>query len=336
MVAFGNNDVPGIMTASAANTYINRYGVLPGKKVIVATNNDSAYSPALALCKAGADVTLLESRHSVADNISGLLKTKGVELKTANTALNAIGKKSISSLDLANFTGGGWAAGETLDCDLLLVSGGWSPVVNLLSHRGVKPVWDDENLCFVAPEHKEPIQMAGAANAIWGTSDCEASGVAAADAAIASISGRQTSVSVPAAGGWEAPIEPLYEVRVEGKSVKSFIDPQHDVTADDVRLAHQEGFVSVEHLKRYTTLGMATDQGKMGNIIGLALMAEAMGREIPEVGTTTFRPPYTPVSLGALTGRGKGTHFKALRRTPMHEWNSVSYTHLTLPTIYSV
>ena len=321
MVAFGNNDMPGIMTASAANTYINRFGVLPGEKVLVATNNDSAYSPALSLVKAGADVTLLESRNSVPDNINGLMKTKGVEVKTANTALSAAGKKHIGSLDLANYTGGGWAAGETLDCDLLLVSGGWSPVVNLLSHRGVKPVWDNSNLCFIAPENEEPIQMAGSACAIWSTSDCEASGAAAANAAIAAINKTTTSVSVSAAGGWESPIEPLYEVRVEGKSLKSFIDPQHDVTADDVRLAHQEGFVSVEHLKRYTTLGMATDQGKMGNIIGLALMAEAMGKEIPEVGTTTFRPPYTPVSLGALTGRGKGAHFKALRRTPMHEWN---------------
>ena len=321
MVAFGNNDLPGIMTASAANTYINRYGVLPGSKVVVATNNDSAYSPALSLARAGADVTLLESRISVPDNISGLMNTKGVEVKVANTALNAIGKKHIGSVDLASFTGGGWAAGETLDCDLLLVSGGWSPVVNLLSHRGVKPVWDKDNLCFVAPVHEEPIQMAGSACAIWGTSDCEASGTAAASAAIAAINNQTVSVSVPAAGGWESPIEPLYEVTVQGKSYKSFIDPQHDVTADDVRLAHQEGFVSVEHLKRYTTLGMATDQGKMGNIIGLALMAEAMGKEIPEVGTTTFRPPYTPISLGALTGRGKGTHFKALRRTPMHEWN---------------
>ena len=133
MVAFGNNDMPGIMTASAANTYINRFGVLPGEKVLVATNNDSAYSPALSLVKAGADVTLLESRNSVPDNINGLMKTKGVEVKTANTALSAAGKKHIGSLDLANYTGGGWAAGETLDCDLLLVSGGWSPVVNLLS-----------------------------------------------------------------------------------------------------------------------------------------------------------------------------------------------------------
>jgi sarcosine oxidase subunit alpha len=124
-----------------------------------------------------------------------------------------------------------------------------------------------------------------------------------------------------APGGWQHPIRPLYEVRLPGSRAKAFVDPQHDVTGDDVRLAHQEGFTSVEHLKRYTTLGMATDQGKMGNVIGLALMAEALGREVPAVGTTRFRPPYTPVSIGALAGRNVAGHFKPLRRTPLHDWN---------------
>jgi len=128
-------------------------------------------------------------------------------------------------------------------------------------------------------------------------------------------------VPLPKTGGWADPIRPLYEVQVPGKKLKSFVDPQHDVTAADVRLAHREGYVSVEHLKRYTTLGMATDQGKMGNVIGLALMADALGKEIPEVGTTTFRPPYTPIAIGALSGRSVGSHFRPLRRTPMHDWN---------------
>ncbi len=329
-VAFGNNDLPGIMTAAAAATYVSRYGVLPGKKVVIATNNDSAYASAMTFARVGADVTLLDARGSLPDSVGGLLDSKGIALKASNTALCANGKRVISSLDLAVDSGAGWSAGETVDCDLLLMSGGWSPVVNLLSHRSVRPVWDKDNLCFVSPKHDEPIQIAGSANAVWGTSDCEQSGKSAADAAIAAINGDKTSVSVSTAvGGWETPIKPLYEVKVEGRKLKSFIDPQHDVTADDVRLAHQEGFVSVEHLKRYTTLGMATDQGKMGNIIGLALMAEALGREIPEVGTTTFRPPYTPISLGALTGRGKGAHFKPLRRTPMHEWNLANGATMT-------
>ena len=126
---------------------------------------------------------------------------------------------------------------------------------------------------------------------------------------------------MPSVGGWDHPIKPVYEVRVENRKTKALVDPQHDVTAEDIRLAHREGFVSVEHLKRYTTLGMATDGGKVGNIIGLALMAEALGTEIPSVGTTTFRPPYTPVAIGALKGRNVDQHFRPLRRTPMHDWN---------------
>ena len=171
--------------------------------------------------------------------------------------------------------------------------------------------------------------MAGSAAGIWDTAACIESGTKAAESAINAIRNAQTGAgSTPHAAirpgdgdSWENPILPVYEVSVPGKKLKCIIDPQHDVTSDDVRLAHQEGFVSVEHLKRYTTLGMATDGGKVGNIVGLALMAEALGKEIPEVGTTTFRPPYTPVSIGALRGRNVDEHFRCLRRTAMHNWN---------------
>ncbi len=319
--AFGNNDVPGIMNAHAAVCYLNRFGVLGGERVVITTNNDSAYATASNLAQAGAQVKLLDSRRQVPDSVAGLLNTRGIELETGTTVLNAHGRKHIKSVETAISGGNHWRRGMDEECDLLLVSGGWSPVVNLLSHRGVRPVWDSNNCCFVPAETAEPVTTAGSSLGIWGNSDCEASGLVAADSAIASLGGQSVSVSMPATGGWETPLEPLYEVEIKGVTKKSFIDPQHDVTADDVRLAHQEGFVSVEHLKRYTPLGMATDQGKMGNIIGLALMAEALGREIPEVGTTTFRPPYTPVSIGALAGRAFGAHFKPLRRTPMHDWN---------------
>ena len=157
--------------------------------------------------------------------------------------------------------------------------------------------------------------MAGSASGIWRSNACEYSGKAAANKVLAR-KGRS-----PSLGGWKTPIKPLYEISAPNQKTKSFVDFQHDVTASDIRLAHQEGFISVEHLKRYTTLGMASDQGKMGNIIGLALMAEALGKGIAEVGTTRFRPPYTPVSLAALAGRNRGRHFKALRRTPLHDWN---------------
>ncbi len=316
-LAFGNNDRPGVMSAGAARTYLNRYAVLPGERIVVATNNDSAYATASELAGAGAKVTLLDARHELSDQRREQASNSAVDLITGAAPLNALGAGGLSGLECAVADGAGWRPGPTRECDLLLISGGWSPVVSLLSHRGVKPVWDAETACFLPGIASEAIQTVGAAAGLWRTGDCEASGEAAGRAAASGT----PPASRPENGGWAAAIRPLYEIKAAGRKLKSFVDPQHDVTADDVRLAHREGFVSVEHLKRYTTLGMATDQGKMGNIIGLALMAEALGKDIPEVGTTTFRPPYTPVSLGALSGRAVAGHFRPLRRTPMYDWN---------------
>jgi sarcosine oxidase subunit alpha len=319
-LAFGNNDRPGIMTANAAKIYLSRYGILAGENIVIATNNDSAYLTASSLSNAGARVTLLDSREQVLNSSQAGAQSAGVDVQHGMSILNAKGSKGVYSIDLAEKSSVGWSAKNQMACDLLLVSGGWSPVVNLLSHRGLKPVWDSVNACFIAPEHHEPIAMAGSAAGIWDHAECVQSGEQAAAHAVAHLHG-QRSQTPNQSRGWETPIEGLYEISASGHQHKSFVDPQHDVTADDIRLAHQEGFVSVEHLKRYTTLGMATDQGKMGNVIGLALMAEALGKEIPEVGTTTFRPPYTPISIGALKGRNVGSHFRPLRRTPLHDWN---------------
>ncbi len=329
-IAFGNNDKPGIMTAAAGRSYLNRYGVLPGEKVVVATNNDSAYQVAADLQQAGAEVTLLDARAAVSGAVCDAVA--GIETRMGCVPMQAKGQHALQGLQLASGTPGNWTAGDTTIADLLLVSGGWSPVVNLISHRGVRPVWNAELACFVAPAVNEPVDMVGAAAGIWDTAACIDSGLRAAEAVIQRLRPTSTQQSAPSTEpvtpqspahehGWENPILPLYEVKVAGKKLKCFVDPQHDVTTDDIRLAHQEGFVSVEHLKRYTTLGMATDGGKMGNIIGLALMAEALGKDIPEVGTTTFRPPYTPVSIGALKGRNVDEHFRCLRRTALHEWN---------------
>ena len=321
-VAFGNNDRPGVMNASAGRAYLNRFSVLAGQDIVVATNNDSAYATAAELASAGAEVSLLDARTIIPESLMSLAGNSGVNLHTRSAPLHVRGSHGVNGLDFAVAGNAGWTAHGSESCDLVLVSGGWSPVVHLLSHRGIKPVWNAEQACFVAPETvNEPIYMAGSANAIWKTEDCITSGQSAAAKAVKALGGSIRQKKAPLTGGWENPIQPLYEVRVAGRHLKSFVDPQHDVTTDDVRLAHREGFVSVEHLKRYTTLGMATDGGKVGNIIGLAIMADAQGKEIPEVGTTTFRPPYTPVSIGALKGRNVDEHFRPLRRTPMHDWN---------------
>ena len=319
--AFGNNDYPGVMTADSAGIYLNRYGVLAGEQVVVATNNDSAYNVAMDLAGAGAEVTLLDARSKVSGKLFELAADAGVNLRNNCTVMRANGRHGVKSVTTATTSRGHWKAGSRQACDLLLVSGGWSPVVNLMSHRGVKPLWDAENACFLVPGPHEDIRMAGSAAGCWKVSECEQSGLAAGRAAARALGRDVTVLDAPPAGGWSTPIRPLYEVRVPLRKLKAMVDPQHDVTSEDVRLAHREGYVSVEHLKRYTTLGMATDGGKVGNVIGLALMAEALGREIPEVGTTTFRPPYTPVSIGALRGRSADEHFRPLRRTPMHDWN---------------
>ena len=320
-IAFNNNDVPGVMNANAAKHYLNRYGVVSGQNITLATNNDSVYVTALELAQAGSNVSIIDSRSSVGNEITEELNKNNIELILGRVPYNINGKKSVHNIELINSNLENSNHTHQVNSDLVLLSGGWSPVVHLLSHRGVKPKWDNENLCFVPDEIKEPITVAGSASGIWGTGDCVASGVAAGLNAAKSLGLKTTDYFFPKRGGWKNPIQPLYEIKYKKNRSKSFIDYQHDVTCDDVRLAHREGFVSVEHLKRYTTLGMANDQGKMGNIIGLAVMAELLNKKIPEVGTTVFRPPYTPVAIGALAGRNVGKHFRALRVTPMHKWN---------------
>ena len=316
-IAFNNNDIPGVMTANASMHYLNRYGVLTGKNVIIATNNDSAYETADSLREAGSNVTILDCRSEV--NIQ--TRYKDIEINLDSVPYNINGRKKIESLDISKFSFNKHQKSSTLKCDQLLMSGGWSPAVHLLSHRGVKPNWNSENLCFLPGSTKEKITVIGSARGIWKNEDCIKSGIAGALEAMNKLGFSKTNYFFPKEGGWKNKIEPLHEVAYNKLRSKSFVDFQHDVTSDDIRLAHREGFISVEHLKRYTTLGMANDQGKMGNIIGLAVMAKLLNKEIPEVGTTVFRPPYTPISIGALAGRNVGKHFRPLRVTPMHQWN---------------
>ncbi len=304
-IAFGNNDRPGVMQSAAVRTYLHRFGVAPGSHAVVATVNDAGYETAASLRGAGIRTTLIDAREAGPDAPDGVKVLRGV------IPVQARGRSRLSGIEVGKRSAdGAITADRVLDCDLLAVSGGWAPAVHLTSHRGVKPVWNEDLGCFLAGPTDEPLTVVGSAAGIWDDAACVASGAAA---------GAGQGYNAPASDAH--PPMRLYEVKVPNRKLKCFIDPQHDVSTDDVRLAHLEGFVSVEHAKRYTTLGMATDQGKVGNIIGLATMAEASGKSIEETGTTTFRPPYTPVSIGALGGRGVKTHFRPIRRTPLHEWN---------------
>ena len=313
-VAFNNNDIPGVMTVNASKHYLHRYGIITGKKIVIATNNDSVYETAKELYEAGSKVTIIDSRKKI--NIE---LPKGIQHYLNTVPFNINGKKNIESLDVCQSSDS--TKKNTIICDQVLISGGWSPIVNLVSHRGIKPIWNEDNLCFIPGEIKENITVVGSARGIWNLNDCKNSGIAGANETLNKFGIHKKEITFPKVGGWVNPIEPLFEVKSKNFPSKSFVDFQHDVTVDDVRLAHREGFISVEHLKRYTTLGMANDQGKMGNIIGLSLMAELLEKTIPEVGTTVFRPPYTSIAIGALTGRNVGKHFRPLRVTPMHQWN---------------
>ncbi|MEM1163293.1 MAG: sarcosine oxidase subunit alpha family protein [Pseudomonadota bacterium] len=316
--AFGNNDKPGVMLGASTAAYINRYGVAPGREVVLGTNNDSTYAAAMTLAGAGIKTTLLDSRDTLPHETAEEARAAGVEIRKGRVPVEAHGVGGVTELSFGRHQTDRDLAEDRMPCDIVGVSGGWTPVMHLISHKGIKPEWNPRISAFVVEETgMEPVTLAGSAAGHYTTEATIATGLAAGDDAVRALKGKRREPLPEPETGWEAPLDPVWEIRDPGRKLKSFIDPQHDVTTDDVRLAQREGYVSVEHLKRYTTLGMATDQGKMGNIIGLALMGEADGRTIGEVGTTTFRPPYTPVSIGAIAGDERGTHWRPTRHTPM-------------------
>jgi heterotetrameric sarcosine oxidase alpha subunit len=316
-LVFINNDLPGVMLAGAARCYLNRYAVLLADTVVVATDTDGAWESALDLAAAGAAVTVLDQRTQVAPPLQARARDAGVAVVTGALVSRAVGRRHVRGVQ---FTCGGRE--EQLSCDLLCVSAGWAPAVHLTSHTGIKPVYHPGIDGFV------PGNLASghfAAGALTGLLDWDQAVATGGDAGIAAARYAATGETAPANS---APAPPALQVApapappVPLPLGKAFVDFQNDVTTRDLVQAHQEGFESVEHLKRYTTLGMGTDQGKTSNINALRLMAGLRGIEIPAAGTTTFRPPYTPVSIGALAGRNVGQHFRPVRRSPLHEWHT--------------
>ena len=220
-IAFNNNDLPGVMNANAAQHYLNRYGVLAGENITLATNNDSVYRTAIQLSKAGSKVVVVDSRSSIEDEINRDLNTNNIELILGRVPYNINGKKSVNNIELKNSNIENSNHNHLIKSDLILLSGGWSPVVHLLSHRGVKPKWDNENLCFLPNETEEPITVAGSAAGVWQTNDCLASGVAAGLNAAKSLGLKTTDYFFPKCGGWKNPIQPLYEVKYKKNRSKN-------------------------------------------------------------------------------------------------------------------
>ncbi|WP_137112957.1 sarcosine oxidase subunit alpha family protein [Rhodobacter sp. SY28-1] len=299
-LSFAGNDIPGVMLASAVRDYVVNYAVSPGDRTVIVTNNDSAYQTALALKAAGLDVpAILDARDSATGALPEAARSAGIRVLTGKAIAKVKGSKRVTGVAICAQAGEG-AVQEEIACEAVAMSGGWSPVVHLWSHCGGKLRWDETLSAFIPDPKRPPLNHDGSAMV-------EVVGSAAGDL---DLSG--TPVAIPPV--WVMPQGAPIQLRS-----KMWLDYQNDVKVSDVQLASREGYVSVEHTKRYTTLGMATDQGKLSNINGLAVLAESLGQEIPQVGTTTFRPPYTPVTIGALAGESRGDIFQPLRRTPMHE-----------------
>ncbi len=329
-IVFAGNDRPGVMLADAARRYAVEYGVAPGRAVAVFTNNDTGWLAARDMARAGVIVSaIVDVRADVQDDVRKAGEESRAEIFLGAAITGTRGWQELQGAHVRDFhevsnTLGGKK--RFIGCDCIAVSGGWSPAFHLTSQQGGKPQWDAELQAFLPGEASANWFGAGAMAGKFGLRNAFRTGEEAAVRALTQAGFGEGESSVPVIEGDAidyAPA-PVLEINSPGKS---FVDLQHDVTADDVRLAHREGFVSVEHLKRYTTLGMATDQGKTSNVTGLAIMAQTRDMSIPEVGTTRFRPPYTPVALATLAGEQYG-HLSTVRRTPMHDWHVANGAHM--------
>ncbi|WP_299349732.1 sarcosine oxidase subunit alpha family protein [uncultured Shimia sp.] len=306
-VAFRNNDRPGIMTASAVRTYLNRYGVASGQKVTIFANNDDAHRTARDLVAAGVHVAgVIDTRQDAPDS-------DDYEVHKGAEVCNTEGRKALEAVTF-RFADG---REDKLHTDCLAMSGGWNPSVHMTCHMNGRPTWDQDILSFVPTEGTIPGMItAGACNGVFSTHAALAQGMAAAESALGDLGVKSTKSDLPEAEDAPYRLKALWAV--EGKG-RAWLDFQNDVTVKDVKLAAAENFRSVEHMKRYTTQGMAPDQGKNSNVAALAVLADATGRGIPETGTTTFRPPYVPVSIAAMGAGAQGTGFAPQRFVTSHK-----------------
>lgn len=310
-IVFGGNDRPGVMMAAAVRTYAKRFAVVPGDTAAIFTNNDDGWRTARDLQEAGVGIAaVIDVRSAVPEAL-----TNGIaaQIVLGGTVVGTRGGKHIRAATIQS-------GGKTydVDCDLLAVSGGWNPNLALACHHGSRPSWREEISAFAPGEPPKGMTVAGAASGTMTLARCLADGDRQGRAAAEATGFRPLSDQSYQCNDEPSAVRPYWHVAASIQ--KAFVDFQNDVSVTDVQIAEREGFRSVEHLKRYTTLGMATDQGRTANVSGLALMAALTGRPIPEAGTTRNRPPYTPVAIGAFAGHHRGGSFRPVRRTPSHVW----------------
>ena len=324
-IVFGNNDTPGVVLSSAAKEYLKVYGVLVGKKPLIFTNNDSAYETAIEFKKNGIDPVVLDTRYEPNSEIISEAKNLNINIKFSYVVVAAKGYKKVKSAEIAKISEDKNTLGqvETINCDCICVSGFWTPTIHLASQSGNKIKFDKDIDAFVPNHPKQKETTIGAANGSFTLEETLKTSFEVGYQLSKKITNKNNKISPPVVVEkkftshdkfWCVPLP-------KEKKYKRFIDFQNDVAVTDIELALREGYRSIEHVKRYTTLGMATDQGKTSNLNGLQLVSNIENKIVPEVGYTTFRPPYTPVTIGTIVGREIGKHTKPTRKSPMHLWH---------------
>jgi sarcosine oxidase subunit alpha len=311
---FPGNDRPGIMLAGAAQTYLNRFGVRVGESVVLVTSTDDAYQAALDLHADGVSIAAIADLRPRADGeLPQQARRAGISVRTHATVLGTNGNLRVKRIALGKVQDAAVVQDETVACDAVLMSGGYTPSVHLFSQSRGKLLWDEALLAFIPGAAAENCSSVGACRGIYDLGDALADGAAA---------GAATGMRFAVDGAVRQRTAWLGELprATDAASAKAFVDWQHDVTTRDLRLATREGFHSIEHVKRYTTMGMATDQGKTSNLNALSIVAGSLEKSIPEVGLTTFRMPYTPVTFGSMAGISRGDLFDPVRVTPIHPW----------------
>ena len=328
-LVFGNNDLPGVMLASAISTYIRRYAVTPGEKLVLMTTNDHAYQTAFDWADAGREVVaIVDTRANPSGECVEAAKSRGLNVINGSAVIEAKGDKRVTSALIASINATGdkvTSEAQQFDCDVLASSGGWSPAIHLSCHTGSRPVWSDEAIGFLPGATILNQLTAGAVNGSFALDACLQEGTKQGLLAVRSagfeVDDRSAAATSAIAEDKAMTLFHIPHTESTSRGPKQFVDFQNDVTASAIELATREGFESIEHVKRYTAMGFGTDQGKTGNINGMAIAAKSLNKTIPETGTTIFRPNYTPVTFGAITGRNVGELFDPERYTAAHRWH---------------
>ncbi|MGW1321138.1 sarcosine oxidase subunit delta family protein [Streptomyces antibioticus] len=319
-LAFADNDRPGVMLAASARAYVNRYGVLPGRRAVVLTTNDSAYAAALDLASAGVRiVAIADLRAEEPGEWARRARAAGAEVLPGHAVIGTRGDGRLTGVSLAPY--GQSTGGRDVDADLLLVSGGWNPVVHLFSQAGGTLRHDETLGAFVPDTCRQAVEVAGGANGAFDAAAVLAQGAAAGARAVEAEGHPPASPRLPVpATGPRTPARHVYTVPGTPGAPR-FVDLQRDVTVDDLARATGAGLRSVEHTKRYTTAGTGADQGRTSGVLAGGVVAELLGVDVSALGTTTFRPPCTPVSFAALAGRDRGALHDPVRTTALHAWH---------------